>query len=249
MIFYFTGTGNSYAAALAIGEKTGDALYDIKECVKKGTYRFQPGDGEAVGIIFPVYYGGLPSILHIFLRRLILQPKPSFLYGVLTYGGTAAAAGKMFSERLAEAGLVPDAVHELNMPANYAILYEPTGKEKEKRIFNNADAALEEIAGSVMRREKKPLPKNPAAELLTHIMYPLYVRGRKTAPFYADDKCVGCGMCAARCPEGAIEMRDGHPVWIKERCVFCMSCVRCNAIQYGKRIEGRYRYKHPVFRS
>jgi aryl-alcohol dehydrogenase-like predicted oxidoreductase len=40
------------------------------------------------------------------------------------------------------------------------------------------------------------------------------------------DWCEGCGRCAARCRQHAIEIVDGHAVVDQEKCVFCGYCAR-----------------------
>ena len=50
------------------------------------------------------------------------------------------------------------------------------------------------------------------------------------------DLCIGCGKCSRICPAEAIEMKDEHPVWIKETCFMCFGCLRLcptAAIRYG----------------
>ena len=249
MIFYFTGTGNTYAAAMELELRLKERLYNIADCVKKEAYRYAPEDGEAVGILCPVYYGGLPSIVTSFLARLRFEKAPSYLYGILTYGGIPGGSAGVLRRRLRETGYEMDAVWQLKMPANYAILYEPTSEEAEGPIFEEAELRLEQIIGDIQERRTVSARPDPAGHMVSAVMQPMYDRARKTAPFYTDDQCVSCGACAARCPVGAIEMIDGTPTWVKDSCVFCMSCVRCGAIQYGEKLKGRYRYKHPVFRK
>lgn len=38
-------------------------------------------------------------------------------------------------------------------------------------------------------------------------------------------KCAGCGACAEKCPEEAIEMKDGLPVTRQDLCIECGVCV------------------------
>lgn len=67
---------------------------------------------------------------------------------------------------------------------------------------------------------------------------------RSARPFFATDRCNGCGLCAQRCPASAISMKDGKPVW-KAQCYQCLRCINAcprQAIQYGKGTEGRRRY-------
>ena len=52
------------------------------------------------------------------------------------------------------------------------------------------------------------------------------------------------GVAVDNFGDKCIEMIDGVPVWTKKRCIRCMSCVRCNAIQYGNVIKNRRRYRY-----
>lgn len=85
--------------------------------------------------------------------------------------------------------------------------------------------------------------------LLTKAVYGLeYDSMRRTSNFTVEDTCVGCGLCARRCPVGAIEMRDKRPVWVADRCAACLGCLHhCPkfAIQYGKRTKAHGQYAHP----
>ena len=63
-----------------------------------------------------------------------------------------------------------------------------------------------------------------------------------------NEGCIGCGLCAKRCPMAAIEMRDGLPVWTKPECVACLRCLHCCpkfAISHGKHTASHGQYRHP----
>ncbi|WP_407057868.1 EFR1 family ferrodoxin [Gudongella oleilytica] len=58
----------------------------------------------------------------------------------------------------------------------------------------------------------------------------------------------GCGVCEKICPSGTITMNMKRPEWTEERCIHCLACLhRCpqNAIQYGRKTDGRGRYINP----
>lgn len=241
MIFCYSGTGNSAWAArnlLAPGER----LIPIRA---EGESLYAPAEGEKVGFVFPVYFYGLPDSVRRFAGQLRLATAPAYTYAVITCGGSIAGAGGLLKELLAQQGIRLDAVFELEMPDNYVLLYDVPTPEKEKAQLMAAQGKLAAIQKDIAARRYVGTEIGLAAKLQTAVLYPWYDRTRKTAKFYADHSCKGCGACAAKCPVNAIEMRDGKPHWVKEKCDHCLSCLGCPSIQFGKRTVGKRRYIHP----
>ena len=78
--------------------------------------------------------------------------------------------------------------------------------------------------------------------------YKDYENLRHTSSLSVENTCVGCGMCAEKCPENAIEIRNGKPVWVKDKCAMCLGCLhRCPkfAIQRGENTKKHGQYVHP----
>ena len=248
MVFYFSGTGNSYQAALAVCGPEEQPI-DMAACLRGGQLRFAPGAEEPVGFVCPVYYGGLPSVVAEFLRRLLLEHPPRYCYAVLTCGGGSYAAAEQLSKALHARGVRLHAAFTVVMPENYVLMFRVPEPPEQERILNAAAERLREVRGAVERREKTGLHVTVRDRLVTAGLYPSYVHGRKTAKFFTDERCIGCGTCAKRCPVGAITMKNGRPEWTAARCVQCMACLRCNAVQYGSRTKGKRRYVNPILKS
>lgn len=82
----------------------------------------------------------------------------------------------------------------------------------------------------------------------SRVALPEYEKICKTSHLTLDDTCISCGLCARGCPDQAIKMRDGRPVWMKERCIMCLGCLhRCPkfAIQYDGRTREHGQYRRP----
>lgn len=246
MIFYYSGTGNSAYAAQQLCAQ-GEALLSITQTFWDGQTTFELKEGEAVGFVFPVYFGGLPNTVRQLLARLRFNGTPGYVFAAVTCGPAGVAS--LLKKTLAKNGTPLHAVFSVRMPANYAVLYDVTSEEKEVPILQKADETLAEVKRSIADRAEVGTDPGIAARCQTAVLYPLYDSMRKTAKFHVNEQCVSCGACAGRCPAHAIELRDGVPTWIVDRCDHCMSCVRCGAIEYGDRLTGKYRYKHPSLRK
>ena len=248
MIFYFSGTGNSYDAALRLRDED-ERLIDIKDAVWNREFWFEPEENEAVGFVFPVYFAGLPTIVNYFLKHVDFSVIPSYTYVVATCGGSAMNACGMAADVLGRNGYAVRAAYTVTMPDNYVVMFTIPSEEEQEKILTKAHESLDEIRRSVLARRRNRVYASLPKRAATAAMYNFYRFGRSTKEFYTDDKCVGCGVCAGRCPAKAIRMIDGHPVWIKDQCIHCMSCVRCNAIQYGDKLKDKARYKNPVLKK
>ena len=248
MIFYFTGTGNSYQAAKALCVE-GEEPLDLADCLRKGRRTFDPKKGEALGIVCPVYYGGVPSTVLEFVRSLQSSAQPEYCYTILTCASSVSGAAGQLAEALADRGIALHAAFTVIMPENDVIHYTVSPEEERDAILADAAEALRVIARCVAERRKLGLHIPPRGRMITQAAYPCYEQDRETRHFHADDQCVGCGKCVERCPADAMVMENGRPKWVKDKCALCMACIRCGAIHYDEATKGKKRYVNPILKS
>jgi ferredoxin/flavodoxin len=249
VIYYFTGTGNSLAAARKIAGALGDC-----EVVPIASFANTAGtvapEADRVGIVCPVYFAGLPAMVASFAERLDLTAA-NYVFSVVTHGGDGGAAAlRQIDGILKEkAGRGLDAGFAVSMPGNYILMYESPAGEKRDRLLAAADADLERIAGQIRQETRLKLPNSPVTRIVKALTYPWFrshVHG-DDRKFTVSERCTSCGTCAAVCPAGNIEMVDGRPVW-NHRCELCCGCIHLcptEAIQAGRGTEGRQRYRNP----
>lgn len=253
MIFYFTGTGNSLYAARKIGDASGEHLIDITAAMKEKAFSYSLTADEKIGFVFPVYFYGVPSIVADFIAELKISQnhegglKP-YVYGVATCGGSMGGTPKMLEELLKKQGLPLSAVFQIQMASNYIMMYQPTSPQSLKRIQESADKKLAETIEAILRKKQED-PGKRKKNMVTRIAYPLYVHGRKTRLFHADEKCNGCGKCEKVCPVNAIKVVERKPIWTQKQCIHCTACInRCpqEAIQYGNKTKKWRRFENSI---
>ena len=250
IIYYFTGTGNSLAAAKQIAAVLGDCeLVPIASLA--GLEGVIVPEADRVGIVCPVYFTGLPVMVASFTGRLDLS-RMQYVFSVVTFGGSGASSALRQLDSILknrqERGL--DAGFMVKMPGNYILMYgSPAGTKREK-LLAIADEEIGKIAELVSRSQRQALPSSFFANLVHGLMYTRFSSRvhEDDRKFSVNDKCTSCGTCAAVCPAHNIEMVDGRPVW-QHRCELCCGCIHlcpAGAIQAGPRTAARQRYRNPT---
>ena len=128
-IYYFTGTGNSLAAARKIAALLGDCEL-VRVPLLKTTQEDIVPQAERIGIICPVYFSGLPLVVSEFARHLDLS-RSQYTFSVVTYGGSggSSALGQLDTILwMRNRGL--DAGFMVKMPGNYILMYSSPARKK-----------------------------------------------------------------------------------------------------------------------
>ncbi len=243
MIFYFSATGNSEHVARRVAEATGDGIVSMTE------HPEGPFDGSgSIGIVTPTYFWGLPTVVREFLQGMTFDRTPDYLWFAATYGTTPGRSDSYAEEILGKNGLSISARFCIKMPDTWTPIFDLSDGKKVACINANAEKEIDSLISAVAERRCGNFMKGRTPVFLTEYAQERYESARRTDHFHVEDKCIGCGLCAKRCPASVIEIRDERPVWTEERCVMCLSCLhRCPkfAIQYGKRTAKHGQYVHP----
>jgi ferredoxin len=246
VIYYFTGSGNSLKVAKDLADNIRGAKL-VQICRNNMQTAAESGVGK-IGIVFPVYYYGLPAIVREFLEKLKLN-KYAYVFSVATCGGSVGAAMRQLKEIIDNKGVMLSAAFRIIMPDNYQVLYAPPPEEKQQKLFKAEREQINEIARIVNNEDIVEF--HESGKYFTKIFGPLisstFKPYNKDMKFWIDNKCNGCGICSKICPANNIKMNEGKPQWLHkcEHCLACMHWCPKKSIQYNKGTVNRERYHQP----
>lgn len=240
MIFYFSGSGNSKYIAQRIGEKTGGEVLHVSQ----NTPYALPDNKEDIGLVFPVYFWGIPKAAAEFLSALQIAGQ-HYIYLVLNCGGSTGDAAGVVAKFLRRK---PDAVFSLLMPDTYVPMFDCSDAAKNQAVLDRAEADIEKLIEGILARRIGSFDKHRGlGKFYTATMYPLYKR-TTTKGFKVTTDCVGCGTCVEVCHDDFVSLVEGKPVWKEGHCNLCLSCLHhCpqHAITYGKKSLSHGQYLCP----
>lgn len=242
VVYFFSGTGNSLAVVKEL-EKAGAHAVSMTASDDKQILC----DCEKVGFVFPVYYLGLPEIVHNFLDRLEMR-NSKYVYVIYTMGwNLRGGVAKQMKAHLSEKDVKLNMASCIQMPMNDFTLANVHDPEQQKKLLGKFKKSMNVIIDRVIK-EKTHFSFEPIGFMVEKRNKPFCSQcNQNDEKFSISDDCKGCGICQKVCPVGNIDIKDNRPVW-KHSCQNCMACFHyCpkKAISYGGKGAEITHYHHP----
>ena len=254
MIFYFSGSGNSYYAANVIAEKLDTPLISMAKCLQSSKLDFDARHDKYCGFVFPVHFWGVPYLVTEFIKNINMKlTSDTYVFAVYTCGGGAGNTSKMIEKLLKKSGITLSSVFSIKQIDIFDPLFKIPPKDKQEEVILKSNIELENIIKHIQNLDKGDYDENKGTLpfLATSILYPFYSYYRNTYKFRVSDLCTACKKCESICPLKIIEIKDNKPIWKQKKCTLCFACMHicpAQAINYGNVLfffdsknKGRYR--------
>lgn len=245
-LFYFSATGNSLVVAKDIAARlSGTQIFSIPKVINREI----DSDADSIGLVFPVYFQGMPRIVADFINKL--QPgRAEYIFAVCTCGAFPMGTLLQTQRLLKARGLALNVGFSIRMPGSYLVKYGAFPAEKQKALFVGEKKKVDAIVKMIESRQGNGIEHNGflingIGNLAYKSMLPKFPALDRN--FNVNERCNGCRTCEKVCPVQNIKWANGKPNWQGncEHCLACMQWCPAEAIQYGTQTKNRKRYHHP----
>ena len=233
VIFYFSGTGNTWWVADKI-EKQLDARNINADIVSIDTVDAKKADwwiktADLVLFGWPVYGSDLPKPMKQFIDRLMVVEKGKHVHTFCTQMMCSGDGAWLYHKHFEKKGLIIDSAEHFNMPANINLLggirVNPRNDKKIKKIMAKCEMQIGQYVEMLMMGKARIKGKHSyLLGILQRAPYRIMFRRWQNMPELDEARCTGCGLCASLCPVENIKM-DMVPEFLGH----CAQCRRCFA--------------------
>lgn len=257
MIISFSGTGNSFfVATLLSGCLHEDGFIRLQglRLLEEEPVLDLSGHSHLIWV-FPTYSWGIPPVVFDYIRRVrIINGEKSPHHLVTTCGDDVGNLIGQWYILLKQKGWLRAGSWSVQMPNTYVLMkgFDTDPEVLERKKLEACSQRVAHIAECIMNGcYETDVETGSWKRIKTSVIYPWFIRHEMSPkPFFADDRCISCGLCEQQCPTQNIVMRPANdpsarPQW-GARCTLCLRCYHhcpANAIGYGSKTKGKGHYK------
>ncbi|MCR4442877.1 MAG: EFR1 family ferrodoxin [Peptococcaceae bacterium] len=255
LIYYFSGTGNSYRVARIAGETFADKDREAKVASIAGAKpREEVKDGVAhlLGLVFPTHAFTVPWAMLRFLLKFprrrgthafVMPTRGGTRFGRFFPPGLEGTAGYLAALVLSFKGYRVRGVMGIDMPSNWVVVHPGYSEANARAIIDRAREKTVRFMNSLLAGNR--VFRGRVCLLMGLLLLPVslgfLVLGRffLVKIFYASFRCTACGFCVKNCSYRGVRLRgvkNKRPYWTFS----CQSCMRCMAYCPSKAVEASY---------
>lgn len=242
-IYYFSGTGNSYACAFKLKEMIEDSeLHPIKQDIESI-------ESERIILVVPTYAYGLPKLVLKTLKKCKINCQ---YFAVIATCGTIPG-GLFFQvyKILKRKKIKLNYYAPISTVENYFAIFKRDSLEEEAKQLIDQDIQTEIVAQKILNLDEEIKPKRKT--FLRMISW-VFLRGLPVVNSFIKIRknCAKCGLCVEKCPANALYFKKNKLKIRKRKCQNCQGCInRCplHAITFFKIKKDTPRYLHPILKG
>ena len=246
-IYYFSATGNSLKIARDLNEKINNSI--LVPIVKAINEKKIVCNTKKAGFVFPIYYLGLPNIIHRFLDKINLT-NVNYIFTVIISGGGNINAMQQVIKKLKDKQKKLDSGFYIVMGSNNKYRFSLKNENEMHKVFKEAAKKINRIAKIINYNETK------IEHGLIHMNFLLGSKindqwlkevNNNDKKYYIESTCNSCNICTKVCPVDNISLENGIPVF-HHNCEECRACIHLcpqNAIKTKEKTFLKKQYINP----
>jgi flavodoxin/Pyruvate/2-oxoacid:ferredoxin oxidoreductase delta subunit len=228
VIFYFSGTGNTWWVADRIKKQldarniNADTVSIDTVDAKKANWWIKTADLVFFG--WPVYFSYAPEPMKRFVDNLLPIEKGKHIHVFCTQAVFSGDGAWVLRKSFKEKGLIIDSAQHFIMPSNKKVYSGDAGAAKAESIMEACGSQVDRYVEGLLIGKARIMGKNSfALGAMQRAPFGMFSKSYKRMGV-DKTKCTRCGVCAQLCPSGNISMSD-YPEFADK----CSHCLRCYA--------------------